>query len=67
VYFNTSNYREESDMKRYIFEYRNKNYEPKIVGVDATGKKDACKKAQQKIGKECYLVKHSIKSYACIQ
>ena len=54
-------------MKRYIFEYRNKNYEPKIVGVDATGKKDACKKAQQKIGKECYLVKHSIKSYGCIQ
>lgn len=52
-------------MKYYIFEYRNENYEPKIVGIEANGKKDACKKAKTKIGKKCYLVEHSIKSTDC--
>lgn len=52
-------------MKRYIFEYRNEKYEPKIVGVDADGKKDAYKKAQKKIGSNCYLVKHSIMACDC--
>lgn len=52
-------------MKYYIFEYRNEKYEPKIVGVEADGKKDAYKKANAKIGKNCYLVEHSIKSTDC--
>lgn len=54
------------NMKHYVFDYIAENKDTKLVGVDASSKKDAIKKAQEKIGPDCYLIKNSIISYSCI-
>ena len=53
-------------MKHYVFDYIAENKDTKLVGVDASSKKDAIKKAQEKIGSDCKLIKNSIISYSCI-
>ncbi len=53
-------------MKHYVFDYIAQNKDIKLVGVDASSKKDAIKKAQEKIGPDCRLIKNSIISYSCI-
>ena len=53
-------------MKHYVFDYIAENKDTKLVGVDALSKKDAIKKAQEKIGPDFKLIKNSIISYSCI-
>jgi hypothetical protein len=54
------------NMKHYVFDYIAQNKDTKLVGVGAFSKKDAIKKAQEKIGSDCKLIKNSIISYSCI-
>lgn len=54
------------NMKHYVFDYIAENKDTKLVGVDASSKKDAIKKAQEKIGPDFKLIKNSIISYSCI-
>lgn len=43
-------------MKQYIFEYRDENYKPQLISVEADGKKDAISKAYDLMQKNWYLV-----------
>lgn len=44
------------NMKQYIMEYRTNKNEPKLIAVEAEGKKDAVAKARKQLKKGCYLV-----------
>lgn len=43
-------------MKEYIFEYRDENYKPQWISVEAESKKGAIAAAQAKMQKGWYLV-----------
>lgn len=43
-------------MNHYLFEYRDENYKPQLLEVEASGKKDAISKAQALMKNGWYLV-----------